>query len=83
MRKKLVSLTVRFSRRRGQFFLAFAAGQQAVVAVKRVELAGFEAALQAVAEEMRAALVEIHAALLIDERLQQASIPVPSAGPAS
>ena len=71
MRKKLVSLTVRFSSSAVSSCFAFAAGQQAVVAVKRVDLAGLQAPLQAVAQEMRAALVEIHAALLIDQRLQQ------------
>ena len=57
--------------KRVQLLLAFAAGEQAVVAVKRIEIAGFEAALQAIAEKMSAALIEIHATFLIDERLQQ------------
>ena len=56
---------------RGEFLLAFAAGEQPVVAVERIQLAGLQAALQTVAKEMRAALVEIHAALLIDQRLQE------------
>ena len=71
LRKKLVSLTVRFSSSSGEFVLPFAAGQQTVVAVERIDLAGFEPALKAVFQEVRAALVEKHAAFLIDERLQK------------
>ncbi len=50
---------------------AFAAGEQAVVRVERIELANLQAALQAVFEEMRAALIKKHAALLVDKRLEQ------------
>ena len=71
LRKKLVSLTVRFSSSAVSSFLPFAAGQQPVVAVERIELAGLQAALQAIAQKMRAALVEIHAAFLINQRLQE------------
>ena len=49
---------------------AFAAGEQTIVAVERIELASLEPALEAVFQEVRAALVEEHAAFLIDERLQ-------------
>ena len=55
----------------GELVLAFAAGEQAIVAVEGIDLAGFEAALQAILEEVRAALVEEHAAFLVDERLQE------------
>ena len=54
-----------------QFGSAFTAGEQTVVAVERIQLTGFQAALQAVLQKMRAALVEKHAAFLIDERLQK------------
>ncbi len=54
-----------------QFGAAFAAGEQAIVTVERIELAGLEPALKPVLQEMRAALVEKHAAFLIDERLQK------------
>ena len=54
-----------------EFGSAFAAGQQAVVSVKRIELTDFEAALQTILQKMRAAFVKEHAAFLIDERLQQ------------
>ena len=56
---------------RYQLLLAFAAGEQAVVGIERIHLAGFQAALQAIAQEMRAAFVEIHAAFLVDQRLQE------------
>jgi len=39
--------------------------------VKGIELASLEPALQTILEEMRAALVEKHPALLVDERLQK------------
>jgi len=50
---------------------SFAAREQSVVAVKRIELTNFEPALKAVLQKVRAALVEKHAALLVDERLQK------------
>ena len=46
-------------------------GEQAIVAVKGIELAGFEPALQAILEKVRAALIEEHAAFLVNERLQE------------
>ena len=58
-------------KQRRELLLAFAAGEQAVVAVERIHLAGFQAALKAVAQEMGAALVEKHAAFLVDQRLQE------------
>jgi hypothetical protein len=39
--------------------------------MKGLELAGLETALQAVLEEVGAALVKVHAALLIDKGLQE------------
>ena len=59
-----------FEQRASSVF-AFAAGQQPVVAVERIQPALLQAALQAVLQEMGAALVEEHAAFLVDERLQQ------------
>src|SRR6185437_12065654 len=50
---------------------SFAAREQSVVAVKRIELTNFEPALKAVLQKVRAALVEKHAALLVNERLQK------------
>ena len=55
----------------GEFVLPFAAGQQAIVVVEGIDLAGFETALQTILEKVRAALVEEHAAFLIDERLKE------------
>jgi hypothetical protein len=54
-----------------KFSLAFMTGQQAVIAVKSVETTGFQPPVQAVVEEVSAALVKIHAALLINQGLQQ------------
>ena len=71
LRKKLVSLTVRFSSSCDSSCFALLADQQAVVAVERIQLALFQPALQTVLQEVRAAVVEVHAALLVDERLQQ------------
>ena len=71
LRKKLVSLTVRFSSSCASSLLAFVADQQAVIAVERIQLAFLQAALQTVLQEMGAAGVEVHAAFLIHERLQQ------------
>src|SRR5579859_5676161 len=50
---------------------AFTAGEQAVVRVKRIELASLQAALQAVFQKMGAAFIEKHAAFLVNERLEQ------------
>ncbi len=54
---------------RGELLLPFPAGEQPVVAVEGVELADFQAALQAVAKKVRPPLVEVHSALLIDQGL--------------
>src|SRR6266852_7273090 len=54
-----------------QFGASFPAGEQPVIRVEGVELAGFQAALQAIFEEVRAALIEKHAAFLIDQRLEE------------
>jgi hypothetical protein len=55
----------------GQFVLAFFADQQAVIAVERIQVAFFKTPLQAVLQEMRAPVVEVHAAFLVDEGLQK------------
>ncbi len=55
----------------GQFLFAFLADQQAIVTVERIHLALFEAALQAVLQEVGTAFVEMHAAFLVHERLQK------------
>src|SRR5882724_408386 len=47
------------------------AGEETVVGVKIVQAADLQAALQTVLKEMRPALIEIHAALLVDQGLQQ------------
>ena len=70
-RKKLVSLTVRFSSSLRQFLLALLADEQAVVGVEGIDAALLQAAQQPVLQEVRAALVEVHAALLVDQGLQQ------------
>ena len=54
-----------------QLFLALVADEQAIVAVERIDLPLFEPSLQAVFEEVRAALIEVHAALLVHQRLQE------------
>jgi len=54
-----------------QLLLAFPAGQQAVIAIEGIELARFQAALEAVLQKVGTALVKIHAAFLIDEGLQE------------
>src|SRR4029077_7640335 len=54
-----------------KFSAPFPAGKQAVVGIERVKLAGFQAALEAILEEVRAALIEKHAAFLIDQRLKE------------
>ena len=55
----------------GQFLLALLADQQPVVGVERIDAALLQAAQQPVLQEVRAPLVEVHAALLVDQRLQQ------------
>ena len=55
----------------GQFVLALVADQQTVVGIEGVDAALLQAAQQAVLKKVRAAFVEVHAALLVDERLQQ------------
>ena len=54
-----------------QFVLALLADEQAVIGVERVGAAFLQAAQEPVLEEVGAALVEVHAALLVDECLQQ------------
>src|SRR5207302_8624623 len=54
-----------------QFRASFPAGEQAVVRIEGVELTGFQTALQAVFEEVRAAFIKKHAAFLIDQRLEE------------
>ena len=54
-----------------EFFLAFMARKQAIVVIERIESGGLQAAYEAVTQEMGAALIEVHAAFLIDKRLQQ------------
>ncbi len=55
----------------GQFVLALVADQQPVVGVEGIGAAFLQAAQQPVLKKVGAALVEVHAALLVDERLQQ------------
>ena len=57
-----------------KFSASFPAGQQTVIGIERVELTNFEAALKAILEEMRAALIEKHAAFLIDKRLKKVQL---------
>src|SRR2546425_6637352 len=45
-------------KQKGQFGAPIAAGKQAVIGVEGVELAGLEAALKAILQEVRAALIE-------------------------
>ncbi len=54
-----------------QFLFPVPADEQAVVAVKGIQLAFLHAPVQSVLEERSAPVVEVHAALLIHERLQQ------------
>ncbi len=56
---------------RGYLAFAVVADQQPVVAVEGVDMALAHAALHAVMQKMRAAIVEMHAALLVDEGLQK------------
>src|SRR5216684_6153711 len=53
-----------------EFGASFPAGKQAVIGIERFELAGFQAALEAIFEEVRAAFIEEHAAFLVDQRLE-------------
>ncbi len=55
----------------GQFRLAGLADQKPVVAVERIDLAFSQAAQQAILQEVGAALVEMHAAFLVNQRLQK------------
>jgi hypothetical protein len=55
----------------GQFVLALRADQQPVVGIERVGAALLQPAQQPILEKVRAAFVEVHAALLVNERLQQ------------
>src|SRR5271155_316302 len=55
----------------GQFRLAFLADQQPVIGVEGIDAAFLQPAQQTVLKKMSAALVEVHAALLIHQRLQQ------------
>jgi hypothetical protein len=55
----------------GQFRFALLADQQPVVGVEGIGAALLQPAQQPVLQEVGAALVEVHAALLIDQRLQQ------------
>src|SRR4029077_5995610 len=54
-----------------EFLLAFVADEQPVISVERIGAALPQAPQQPVLEEMGAALVEVHAALLVNECLQQ------------
>jgi hypothetical protein len=54
-----------------QFFFARRADQQAIVAVERIGLALLQAPQQTILQEVRAPLVEVHAAFLINQSLQQ------------
>ena len=55
----------------GELVLALLADEQAIVAVEGVQAALAQAAEQAVLQEVGAAFVEMHAALLVDEGLQE------------
>src|SRR5438270_7515612 len=55
----------------GEFFFALLTDQEAVIGVKGIDTAFLQPAQQAVLEEVGAAFVKVHAALLVDERLQQ------------
>src|SRR5215471_4168945 len=58
-------------KKKREFRFSFATGEKAIVAIKRIELAGLQTALETVFQEMRAAFVEEHAAFLINESLQK------------
>src|SRR5882762_11369178 len=55
----------------GQLFFALRGTQMAIVAVEGFHLAFLQTPLQPVLEERGAALVEVHAALAVNECLQQ------------
>src|SRR5271165_2513802 len=55
----------------GQFRFAFLADQQPVVGVEGIDVTLAQPAQQPVLQEVSAALVEVHAALLINQGLQQ------------
>src|SRR6478735_2731554 len=55
----------------GQCFLALAADEEAVIGIEGIHTALLQPAQQPVLEVVSAAFVEVHAALLVDERLQQ------------
>src|SRR5258706_12408725 len=52
-----------------QFSASFPAGKQPIIGIEKSARAGFQTALQAIFQEVRAALVEKHAAFLIDKGL--------------
>ena len=54
----------------GQFVLALGADQHPVIGVEGVDTALLQAAQQAVLKKVRAPLVEMHAAFLVNESLQ-------------
>ena len=56
---------------KSEFSASFPAGQQAVIGIERIELTSFQATLESIFQKMRAALIEEHAALLIDEGLKK------------
>src|SRR5690349_1053374 len=56
---------------KGELSAALAAREQAVVAIERIELTGFQPALEAVLQKVRTPLVKKHSAFLIDEGLEK------------
>src|SRR5581483_9128452 len=54
-----------------QLGFALVAGKQAIVRVKRIQPADFQPPLQTVLQEVRPPLVKVHAAFLVNKRLQQ------------
>ena len=56
---------------RGKFSLSVATGEQAIVAVEAIETARSKPALQTVLKKMDAALVKMHSAFLVHQRLQE------------
>src|ERR1035441_1763493 len=65
-----------------EFKLLFArlTDEQAIVAVKRIQMALFQPPLQPVLQERCAPVVEVHAALLVDQRLQELQLGVGEGG---
>ncbi len=55
----------------GQFVLALGTDQQPVIGVEGIDAALLQPPQETILQEMGAALVEVHAALLVDQRLQQ------------